>query len=60
MNGVIRDSRFQRASMATAARVIRLLRTDAAAFGDGRLEPPMRLTAEERLARLRQRAEVRQ
>lgn len=55
MHEVIRDSRFQRASMATAARVLRLLETDAVAFGDVPKERPARLTAAERLERLRQR-----
>ena len=56
MADLIRAPRFQGASMATAERVIRLLRSDAVAFGDERLERPARLTAEERLTRLRQRA----
>ncbi len=46
---------FKRASLATADRVIRLLRTDAVAFGDAYREPRPRLTAAERLERIRQR-----
>jgi hypothetical protein len=51
----IQHAAFKRASMATAASVIRLLKTDAAAFGDGHREQSPRLTAAERLERLRQR-----
>jgi hypothetical protein len=47
--------KFRQASMATADRVIRLLRTDAAAFGGEGGERCPRLTAAERLERLRQR-----
>jgi hypothetical protein len=46
--------KFRQASIATAARVLRLLKTDAAAFGDERERLPQ-LTAAERLERLRQR-----
>jgi hypothetical protein len=51
----IQHAAFKRASMATAASVIRLLKTDAAAFGDERREQAPRLTAAERLERRRQR-----
>jgi hypothetical protein len=52
---LIMAPKFRQASMATADRVLRLLKTDAVAFGgDGREGRP-RLTAPERLERLRQR-----
>lgn len=54
MDDVIRDAGFRWASLATADAVIRLLKTDAAAFGDEGRERCPRLTAEERLARRRQ------
>jgi hypothetical protein len=50
----IQHSGFKRASLATADGVIRLLKTDAAAFGDAPREQRPRLTAQERLARRRQ------
>jgi len=59
MSALIHHGGFKRASMATADAVIRLLRTDTAAFEDERHESRPRLTAEERLARLRQRAVTR-
>jgi hypothetical protein len=55
----IQHTGFKRASLAMADRVIRLLRTDAAAFGDERHEPRPRLTAAERLERRRQREQTR-
>jgi hypothetical protein len=55
MDSLIRDPKFRQASMATAGRVLRLLKTDAVAFGDEARERSPRLTATERLARLRQR-----
>ena len=51
----IQHAAFKRASMATAASVIRLLKTDAAAFGSEGRERCPRLTAAERLERLRER-----
>jgi hypothetical protein len=54
MSDLIQHGRFKRASMATAENVLRLRKTDAAAFGDEREQSP-RLTAAERLERLRQR-----
>lgn len=59
MDDVIRDTGFRWASLATADRVIRLLRTDAPAFGDGSHEARPRLTANERLERRRQRTVTR-
>ena len=55
MSELIQHSAFRRASMATAARLLHVLRTDTAAFGDGNREQSPRLTAAERLERLRQR-----
>jgi hypothetical protein len=54
----IQHSRFKRASKATSDGVIRLLKGNADAFND-ESERPARLTATERLARLRQRTVAR-
>ena len=56
---LIQHRGFKRASVATADRVIELLKTDTAAFGEEYREPRPRLTASERLERLRQRAVTR-
>jgi hypothetical protein len=59
VDDVIRDAGFRRASLATVDRVIRLLKTDEAAFGDAYREPQARLSAAERLQRRRQREDAR-
>jgi hypothetical protein len=56
---VIRDSWFQRASLATAARVIELLKVDEAAYGETPHQQPPRLAAAERRERMRQRTTTR-
>jgi hypothetical protein len=51
MSDLIQHRGFKRASIVTADAVIRLLTTDAVAFGDEGNESRPRLTADERLAR---------
>ena len=55
----IQNRGFKQASLATADRLLRVIEHDASAFSDEDRERPTRLTAEERLERLRQRAVTR-
>ncbi len=55
MTDAIQHAAFKRASMATAKSVLQILRHDPTAFADETERRP-RLTAAERLERLRQRA----